>query len=45
MTVSQILLLAGVILLAHELTPTARAILGLSVGTWGAVAAAAGLIF
>lgn len=45
MTVSQILIMAGIILLAHDLTPSARAFIGLTAGTWGAAIAAAALIF
>lgn len=39
MTISQVLLLVGVILLGHELKPAPRLLFGASIGLWGAVLA------
>lgn len=45
MTASQLLIMAGVLLLAHEITPKTRAILGLAIGLWGVVLAAFAMFF
>lgn len=39
MTVDQVFLVVGVILLGHELNPALRLLLGASIGMWGAVLA------
>lgn len=37
MTVSQLLIMVGIMLLGHELKPAARLAIGASLGLWGAL--------
>jgi hypothetical protein len=43
MNASEALLMAGIILLAHELNPALRIMLGASIGLWGVIATMAGV--
>lgn len=45
MTASELLLIAGIILLAHEIKPIPRMMFGLIVGTWGVIFAVGDLFF
>lgn len=45
MTVSQLLIVVGIMLLGHELKPAARLVLGASLGLWGALFALGAIVF
>lgn len=45
MTASELLLVSGIILLAHEINPVPRMLFGLIVGTWGVIFAFGDLFF
>lgn len=39
MTIDQLMLMVGIVMLAHELQPAPRLLLGASIGLWGALLA------